>query len=83
MCNLEANPWKKNESVITDSLQTFSNGGGWISQAIPTQPPPATEWPHYITRNWPKAVAQKARKCQDKQNILTSNTPLEIHVVKP
>ena len=51
--------------MITDSWPTFSNGSSQIALALPTQPPSATEWPHYIATNWPQVAPQNAHRCQD------------------
>ena len=65
--------WKqiheKWESVITESWPTFSNGRVRYWAGPSYQPPPATEWPHYIMTNWPQVVPQKAHRCENKQTF--------------
>ena len=53
--------------MFTDSWPTFSNGRVWYWAGPSYQPPSATEWPHYITTNWPQVVPQKVYRCEDKQ----------------
>ena len=35
----------------------------WGRLGLTTLPTPATEWPHFITTNWPQVFPQKAHKC--------------------
>ena len=45
--------------MITDSWHTFSNGSGYMLLTRPILARATTDWPRYITTNWPQVVPQK------------------------
>ena len=62
MCNLDANLWKRwigDHRIMTYIFkwERLNTAGQSHSVSI------TTEWPHYITSNWPQVVPQKAYRC--------------------
>ena len=68
--------------MITDSWHTIFKRERLNVVDRPILARATTDWPCYITTNWPQVVPQKAYRCQDKQNILTSHSSQGSHLCK-